>query len=229
MNTLPVEMEVADIVFGGATYPILYGRKVKLLLNRYSGVRFADTLLHEFGHALHYAFVDEPTFLLQSGYPESFDEGLGQVMALMLYRPRIAMSYFGLQREQACAMAEAYRLKSLFDMRETIAESLFELAAYNNPEQDLAALYNQIYSANLGVDLHGQAVWTFDPFYASEPMYLQNYVLAEMFGRQAHHTLQERFGEEWGKPPARCLRRSCSRPARGAAAMMRCEASRARV
>lgn len=116
------------------------------------------------------------------------------------------MSYFGLQREQACAMAEAYRLKSLFDMRETIAESLFELAAYNNPEQDLAALYNQIYSANLGVDLHGQAVWTFDPFYASEPMYLQNYVLAEMFGRQAHHTLQERFGEEWGQAAGAMLK-----------------------
>jgi hypothetical protein len=103
-------------------------------------------------------------------------------------------------------MAEAYRLKSLFEMRETIAESLFELAVYKNPEQDLAKLYNQIYSANLDVDLHGQAVWTFDPFFASEPMYLQNYVLAEMFGRQAHHTLQARFGEEWGQAAGALLK-----------------------
>ena len=207
VKRLPIEVKVADITFGGATYPILYGREIKILVNKYSGIRFVDTLLHEFGHAIHYAFAGERSFLLlKSGHSEAFDEGLAQVMALMLYRPQVAMKYFGLNRDQACAIADRYRLKSLFDMRETIAESLFELAAYDNPEQDLAALYNRIYSAHLGLDLHGQAVWTFNPFYASEPLYLQNYVLAEMFARQVHHTLQGRFGAQWGKSAGALLR-----------------------
>src|SRR5262249_16358114 len=53
-NTLPVDTTVAEITFGGGTYPILYGKDVKILVNKYKGLRFVDTLFHESGHALHY-------------------------------------------------------------------------------------------------------------------------------------------------------------------------------
>ena len=179
-----------------------------MLVNRHTGIRFTDTLLHEFGHAVHYSLIDEPSFLLKSGYSEAFDEGVGQVMALLLYRSDVSMNYFGLNRDQACALREQYRLKSLLDMRENIAESLFELAAYDNPTQDLAALYNQLQTQYLGVDFHGQAVWTFDPFFGSEPLYLQNYVLAEMFARQVHQAMDIKFGAKWRSPAGEFLKRN---------------------
>jgi Zn-dependent M32 family carboxypeptidase len=47
--------------------------------------------------------------------------------------------------------------------------------------------------------MHGGHTWAFDPFFASGPIYLQSYVLAEMVGRQVHHALGQRFGERWGK------------------------------
>jgi Peptidase family M3 len=205
---LPIDIKAADIAFGGATYPVLYGQEIKILVNKHSGIRFTDTLLHEFGHALHYALIDEPSFLLKSGYSEAFDEGVGQVMALLLYRPHISTTYFGLNSAQARALREQYQLKSLLDLRENIAESLFELAAYDNPDQDLAALYNQIQQQYTGVNFHGQAVWTFNPFFGSEPLYLQNYVLAEMFGRQVHQAMDGRFGAQWGKSGGEFLKRS---------------------
>jgi hypothetical protein len=37
-NLDPVEMHVAYLSFGGAAYPVLYGREVKILSNRYSGI-----------------------------------------------------------------------------------------------------------------------------------------------------------------------------------------------
>ena len=198
-DRLPVQMKIADITFGGSTYPILYGKEVKILVNRYAGIRFTDTLLHEAGHALHYSFDDQGSFLLRANYSEPFDEGLGQVMALMLYRPEIATSYFGLSADQASSIRERYRLKSLYDMRELMADFLFELSFYDNPDQDLTALYNRIYSRLLGVNMHRKAVWGFDPFYASQPIYEHNYVLAEMFARQVHDTLEQRFSTPWGK------------------------------
>ena len=73
-----------------------FGKEVKILVNKYQGLRFVDTLFHESGHALHYSFDFEPeasgspkpSFVLEANFAEPFDEGMGQVMALMIYRPQ---------------------------------------------------------------------------------------------------------------------------------------------
>jgi oligoendopeptidase F len=206
LDKLPVEYRAAEITFGGGTYPILYRREVRILVNKYSGLRFIDTLLHEIGHALHYSYNADPTFILAGSYAEPFDEGLGQVIALMLYRPELSTRYFALTQEQAQRIRERYRLKLLVDLRETMADSLFEFAAYENPERDFVADYNRIYEQHLGVDLHGQPVWAFDPFYSGGPIYLQSYVLAEMVGWQIQAAVEKRFGTDWGQAVGKYLK-----------------------
>jgi Zn-dependent M32 family carboxypeptidase len=116
----------------------------------------------------------------------------------MIYRPQFAAALFALTPPEITAINDSYRLKSLYDMRSTIADSMFEFAAYENPDQDLSALYDRISEKYLGVPMHGAKVWAYDPFYSSGPIYLQSYVLAEMVGRQVHHVLREKFGEQWG-------------------------------
>ena len=198
LNKLPIEMRVADLSFAGAAYPILYGKEVKILANRYRGIRFYDRLLHATGHAIHYTMMDEPSFLLRANYAEPFDEGVAQLPALMMYRPETATRVFGLTREQAQAIGEQYRFKEMYDLRETMADALFEFEAYAEPAQDLNALYNRIHSQYLGVDMHGQPVWAYNPLYGSDPIYLQSYVVGEIIARQIEHTLDQRFGHNWG-------------------------------
>lgn len=198
LEKLPVEMRTADLGFDGAAYPILYGKEVKILANRLSGLRFYDRLLHSSGHALHYSMVDAPSFLLRADSDEPFDEGLAEFFNLLLYRPEISVSLFGLTPEQAAILANRYRLKSLFDLREKMADSLFEFEAYADPSQDLAALYNRIHAQYLGVDLHDVPVWAYNPMYGSDPIYLQSFVLAHMVARQIQHSLDQRFGPRWG-------------------------------
>jgi len=202
LDKLPIEMHIADLSFAGAAYPILYGNKgeVKVLANRYAGIRFYDRLLHSTGHALHYSMINEPSFLLRANGAEPFDEGLAQVVALMLYRPDVDTKLFGLSASQAAAMAQRYRLKSLFDMRDTMADSLFEFDAYADPDQDLSALYNRIYSQYVEVEMHDTPVWAYNPMYGSDPIYLQSFVVADMVARQIQHTLDQKFGTQWGKP-----------------------------
>jgi Zn-dependent M32 family carboxypeptidase len=203
---LPVTLKVADIAFGGGTYPILYGREVRMLVNTYDGLTFTDTLLHEAGHALHYCFDDEGSFLLKSNYAQPFDEGLGQAISLLLYRPEVGTKFFGLTKAQVGAMAEAYRLGSLFDLRQRIASSLFEFEAYADPDQDLSAAYDRLFQKYVGVSTHGRPVWAYNPFYATGPIYLQSYVLAEMVGRQIHDAIDRRFGRVWGPAAGSYLR-----------------------
>jgi Peptidase family M3 len=208
MEKLPVEMQLADLSFAGAAYPILYGQEVRILANRYSGLFFFDRLFHALGHALHYCMVNEPSFLLRANYAEPFDEGLAQIMALMLYRPEVDTELFGLTPEQARLVAETHRLREMFDLRNTMADSLFEFEAYADPDQDLARLYDQIHSKYLDVEMHDTAVWAFNPLYGSDPIYLQSYVVGEMVARQILHNLDQHFGTEWGKQAGSYLERN---------------------
>lgn len=197
LDKLSVQMQVADLSFAGAVYPILYAKDVKILSNRYSGIYFYDRLFHAAGHALHYSMMNEPSFLLRANYAEPFDEGLAQVIALRLYQPEVDTELFGLTAEQAKVVAETYKLKEMFDLRSTMADSLFEFEAYAEPDQDLAALYNRIHAQYLGVDMHGAPVWAYNPMYGSDPIYLQSYVVGEMVARQINHKVDQKFGTHW--------------------------------
>jgi oligoendopeptidase F len=198
-SRLPVDVKITDITFGGYTMPIWYGKEIKLLVSKHTGIRFADTMLHESGHALHFSFVQEPTFILRDNYPPPMDEGLGQTMALMLFRPEISTTVYGVSSDEAHALIERRRLESHYSLRTLMVQSEFELEAYDNPQQDFAVLYDRICSKYLDVDCHQSNTWGYDPFYAAIPIYQQNYVLAEMFAYQVHYTLDQRFGRNWGR------------------------------
>jgi hypothetical protein len=116
----------------------------------------------------------------------------------MLYRPEVSVPLFGLSADQAAILANRYRLKTLSDLREKMADSLFEFEAYADPGQDLAALYNRIHAQYLGVNMHAVPVWAYNPMYGSDPIYLQSFVLAHIVARQVQHTVDQRFGPQWG-------------------------------
>jgi peptidyl-dipeptidase A len=217
-NLDPVEMHVADLSFGGAAYPVLYGREVKILANRYSGTYFYDRLLHATGHALHYQMMAEPSFLLRNNYAEPMDEGMAQVIALMLYRPEVNTKLFALTPQQASVIGETYRLKTLFTVRNTIADSLSEFEAYADPDQDPSAVYNRIHAEYLGVDMHDTAVWAFNPMYGSDPIYLQSFVVGEMVAHQIQRKTDHEFGKIWDKKAGEYLKTSFY--SRGAAQSM---------
>jgi oligoendopeptidase F len=198
-SRLPVDVRITDITFGGYTMPIWYGKEIKMLVSKHEGILFADTILHESGHALHFSFVQEPTFILKDNYPPPMDEGLGQTMSLMLFRPEISTTVYGLSIEEARALRERRRLETNYSMRALMVQSEFELEAYDNPDQELDGLYDRICSKYLDVDCHRSRTWGYDPFYAAIPIYQQNYVLAEMFAYQIHHSIDQKFGRNWGR------------------------------
>ena len=207
-NLDSVEMHVADLSFAGAAYPVLYGREVKILANRYSGIYFYDRLLHATGHALHYQMMSEPSFLLRANYAEPTDEGMAQILALMLYRPEVNTELFGLTPAQAHLVESTYRLKMLYSVRNTIADSLSEFEAYADPDQDLSAVYNRIHARYLGVDMHDVPVWAFNPMYGSDPIYLQSFVVGEMVAHQIEHKTDIKFGRYWGTKTGAYLKAS---------------------
>lgn len=207
-NLDAVEFHVGDIGFSGAAYPIVYGKEVKILANRYSGIYFYDRLLHATGHALHYQMMNEPSFLLRANYAEPMDEGTASLIALMLYRPEVDTRLFGLTPEQAGIVGASYRLRLLFSLRNTIADSLSEFEAYGDTDQDPSVVYNRIHAQYLGVDMHDARVWAFNPMYGGDPIYLQSFVVGEMIAHQIEHHTDQQFGRSWGKAAGTYLKTS---------------------
>jgi len=152
--------------------------------------------------------IAEPSFLLRNNYAEAMDEGMAQVIALMLYRPEVNTKLFALTSEQASIVGETYRLKALFTVRNTIADSLSEFEAYADPDQDPSAVYDRIHAEYLGVDMHGTAVWAFNPMYGSDPIYLESFVVGEMVAHQIQHKADQEFGKNWDKRAGAFLKTS---------------------
>jgi hypothetical protein len=207
-NLNPVEMHIADLGFAGAAYPIVYGKEVKVLANKYSGLFFYDRLFHATGHALHYQMIDEPSFLLRANYAEPMDEGMAQLFTLQLYRPEVNEKLIGLTQQEAQKIAGTYRMKLLFEVRNTIADSLSEFEAYGDTDQDPAAVYNRIHTQYLGVDMHDTPVWAFNPMYGSDPIYLQSFVVGEMIAHQIERKTDHDFGRVWDTRAGDALRKS---------------------
>jgi Zn-dependent M32 family carboxypeptidase len=150
--------------------------------------------------------IEEPSFLLRNNYAEPADEGMAQLMTLMLYRPEINNRLFGLTPGQASTVEATYRLKMLFNVRNAIADSLAEFEAYADIDQDPSAIYNRIHAKYLGVDMHDTAVWAFNPMYGSDPIYLQSFVVGEMVAHQIQNRTDQKFGRHWGKQAGQYLR-----------------------
>jgi hypothetical protein len=124
----------------------------------------------------------------------------------MLYRPEVNMKLFALTPEQASTISTTYRLKMLFNVRNTIADSLSEFEDYADPDQDPAVVYNRLHAKYLGVDMHDTAVWAFNPMYGSDPIYLQSFVVGEMVAHQIQHNTDQQFGRNWGIKAGQYLR-----------------------
>jgi hypothetical protein len=150
--------------------------------------------------------IEEPSFLLRNNYAEPADEGMAQLMTLMLYRPEINKRLFGLTSGQASTVEATYRLRMLFNVRNAIADSLAEFEAYADTDQDPSAVYNRIHAKYLGVDMHGAAVWAFNPMYGSDPIYLQSFVVGEMVAHQIQNRTDQTFGRHWKKQAGQYLR-----------------------
>ncbi|ABF40183.1 Oligoendopeptidase F-like protein [Candidatus Koribacter versatilis Ellin345] len=198
-NLDSVEMHDADLGFGGAAYPVLYGKEAKILANRYKGIDYYDHLFHATGHALHYELMDEPSYLIRANYAEPMDEGTAQVFTLQLYRPEVEIKTFALSPAQARQMGTSYRLRQLMEVRGTIADALSEFETYGDPDQDPSAVYNRIHSQYLGVDMHDEPVWAFNSLYGSDPIYLQSLVVGDMVAHQIVHHIDQQYGRTWGK------------------------------
>jgi len=191
MDVRGIEMVFVDIPYNGLCMGIRKGT-TKILGNPQDGFGYYKTMFHELGHALHGEMNDVSTLMLKrdSGI---FGEGLAEVFGYVASSP----DWLATRKlpEEVMATASKALLGPMFHyLRQRTAYCLFEYALYSNLDADPDALMAEWESRVLGCSYDASPRWAANAWFISNPVYWQNYVLADVVASQIHRHLNKAFG-----------------------------------
>lgn len=170
---------------------------VRILCNIKPDVEWMDTQLHELGHAI-YDFNVARTlpYNLRTANHIFTTEGVAQYFGALARNPEWLVNNRGVSSEKANAikndLIEQRLREQLIFCRWTIVMTFFEKALYENPEQDLNALWNSMTEKFQLLEVQpnrNKADWASKPHFVIAPVYYHNYMLGELFGSQLRNSL----------------------------------------
>ncbi|MEX2355653.1 MAG: M3 family metallopeptidase [Thermaerobacterales bacterium] len=185
-----------DSPYGGQCVTYAPG-DIRILTNQGDGMLYYHTAFHEYGHALHSWYYAQPyTLRRESGM---FTEGMAQLMALFLHYPSW-LRRTGVPEPVIDAYRETRKLPWMYRHRRIAADVMAELAAWDNPGQDMDQVYGQTTARYLGTEYQPR------PFAAvprwTRPVQMQSYFIADLISTQTHAFLRANFNPLFGSPNA---------------------------
>ncbi len=100
----------------------------------------------------------------------------------------------------------------LYRLRRRIADSLFEILAYEKPAGDLHSLHCEIAEHYLGFPRHPESLWAADGALVSRPLGSVRHVLADVVAADLHAALERTAGSALSVEAGQALRRDVWAP-----------------
>lgn len=172
----------------------------RVLCNLKPNLRWADTLIHELGHAVYDQYIDDDLpFILRTPSHSITTEGYAMMMGAMAKNPELLTKIAGLSESEASkyvdAARESLRAEKLIFSRWAQVMIRFEHGMYNNPDQDLAKFWWELKKQYQLLNPPDDATL---PGYAAKihvvtvPVYYHAYMLGDLFASQVHETIARR-------------------------------------
>ncbi len=180
--------------------PVRVPAEVYLVLRPHGGQTDYRTLLHELGHALHFANVapDAPFEYRWLG-DNSITEGYAMLFDHHMQDARWLMRYTSLTKSDAGTVLRAVGLEELHFLRRYCAKLLYELALYSG-DVSWESLPDRYVDTLTGATLFRYD--TADAFIDVDPrFYAARYLRAWQLQALLRETLTERFDEDWFRNP----------------------------
>jgi len=175
---------------------------VRVLCNVEKNERWAETMLHEFGHAIYDREVrgDIPWLAREASHPLT-TEGVAMFFGRLVRDPAWLQRVVGLDditmNELAPRLALARRASLLTFARWVLVVTNFERQLYADPDADLDALWWDLVERYQRVrrpdELRGSE-WAAKIHLAVVPVYYQNYLYGELVASQLDATIHARTG-----------------------------------
>lgn len=178
---------------------------IRVLCNNVAGARWAETMLHEFGHAVYDDGVDRALpWLLRTMHPLT-TEGVAMLFGRLTTDPAWLASVVGVEAATLASVAPGLArirlLAQLVFARWVLVMTNFERGLYADPDADHDTRWWDLverYQLLRRPDGRRAPDWAAKLHLALAPVYYQNYLLGELVASQLEATVRERFGSVVG-------------------------------
>jgi peptidyl-dipeptidase A len=194
-----VRVDVADIPYAALCYAVRPPDDVRILISPRDGRAHYDILFHEFGHALHWRCLRPRSPVLRRESPP-FNEAMAGLWERLILEPEWLIERDVIKADRVADYRRGWAQRALYRLRLRVAQATFEYRAYRALDDDLKALFRDVFTQFMGVPYDEAPGWADSPFWTSHPVYLQNYVIGEAAASQSLAALRRRFGRLIGRP-----------------------------
>ncbi|MBP2239782.1 peptidyl-dipeptidase A [Cytobacillus eiseniae] len=178
---------------------------VRVLCNLTEDAYWMETNLHEFGHAAYFKYVDPSLpFGLRTVSHTLTTEAIAMLFGKMGKEPRWLKRFLQVDEatvnELAPELEKYQQLQMLISVRWIITFVFFEKELYENPDQDLNALWWKTVSEVQLVtppDSTDNPDWAAKIHFTLAPIYYQNYLLGELMAAQLHRHIETEISPEF--------------------------------
>ncbi|HAF29682.1 MAG TPA: hypothetical protein DCG75_11610 [Bacteroidales bacterium] len=163
-----------------------------------------STWMHEMGHGLHglYNSINKPVLEGYEWIPgnanPSFAEGMAETSAWFTRNIEWQKEYTNLTEEEIANRKETVNTYITAFIRYHLFNFMRETELYLHPEKTYEKIQKELAKKYLLIeteDIRTQSIASI--IYVSYPLYLQNYLIADMVACQVHSTLEEKFGKDY--------------------------------
>ncbi len=169
---------------------------MRVLANLTDGILSTKTLMHEIGHALHSGFIKQDKSLFSNIMIDGiWAEAMGQTLASLINNRDWLTNYARIPKSVADAYLDSKKETDIIYLRTTLMRLNFELEAYQNPQKGLNVIYWDLFEKFMMLPRHDDIYpWASIIHYTTHPVYLQNYLYADMIAAQNIAFLNESYG-----------------------------------
>jgi peptidyl-dipeptidase A len=185
-------------------FPVAPPNDVRVLANLSDGLASCTTLLHELGHAVQALSTKQKLYSLKGTPNDAYSEGAAQLFAGLARDPEWLSAYANLTAEEVdeCVVAEQHSLLS--SMRWMLVWVSLEEEIFARPTCDPTPRFWELCEEYVGIEvpdeLRSTPAWARVPHFITHPIYVQNYLLADLIAAQLRATIDAQFGGMVGRP-----------------------------
>lgn len=182
---------------GSFCFDVDKNKDVRIFTNLTNDLDSLKSYLHEHGHGFYYLGIPEKLpYFKRDVSSMSMTEAFAKLTGSLLYQENILTKDLEIPEKLALNLKKFDKKKLIYFVRSSLLKLNFEKQLYENPNQDLAKLWDQLnvkYCLNNPQDMKGNT-WATNPLFLTHPAYTSNYVNSEIMSAQIYEAAKQKLG-----------------------------------